>query len=119
MGNPIVHFEIRSADPNATRAFYADLFGWTYPPGGFPDYTYVDSGVPAGTIPGGIGPTQGGQTMVTVFAGVTDVKAALAKAAALGGTIVQPATKVPGVTFGLFADPQGQVVGVASNDQEG
>ena len=60
MGNPIVHFEIRSTDPDASRAFYGELFGWSYPPGGFPGYTYVDSGVPAGTIPGGISPTQGG-----------------------------------------------------------
>ncbi len=119
MGNPIVHFEIRSADPNASRAFYAELFGWTYPPGGFPEYTYVDSGVPTGTIPGGISPTQGGKPMVTVFAGVADVPAALDKAVALGGTIVQPATRAPGVTFGLFADPQGHVVGVASNDEAG
>ena len=117
MGNPIVHFEIRSGDPDATRAFYADLFGWSYAPGGIADYTYVDSGVPAGTIPGGISPTQGGKPMVTVFAGVPDVGAALDRAVALGATIVQPATKVPGVTFGLFADPQGHVVGVASDDR--
>ena len=119
MGNPIVHFEIRSADPNATRAFYGELFGWDYPDGGVPDYTYVDSGVPTGTIPGGISPLQGGKPMVTVYAGVADVTAALAKAVALGGTIVQPATSVPGVTFGLFADPQGFVVGVASDDTHG
>ncbi len=116
MGNPIVHFEIRSVDPDASRAFYADLFGWSYPPGGFEGYTYVESGVPQGTIPGGISPTQGGSPLVTVFAGVTDVQAALDKAVALGGSVVQPATKVPGVTFGLFKDPQGHVVGVASND---
>jgi predicted enzyme related to lactoylglutathione lyase len=119
MGNPIVHFEIRSADPDATRAFYGQLFGWSYPPGGVPDYSYVDSGVPTGTIPGGISPLQGGKPMVTVFAGVADVSAALAKAVSLGGTIVQPATSVPGVTFGLFADPQGFVVGVASDDTHG
>jgi predicted enzyme related to lactoylglutathione lyase len=117
MGNPIVHFEIRSTDPDASRAFYGDLFGWTYPPGGFPGYTYVDSGVPSGTIPGGISPTQGGSAMVTVFAGVADVQAALDKAVSLGANVVQPATKAPGVTFGLFADPQGHIVGVASNDQ--
>jgi predicted enzyme related to lactoylglutathione lyase len=116
MGNPIVHFEIRSADPDAARAFYAELFGWTYPPGGFPGYTYVDSGVPSGTIPGGISPLQGGQPMVTVFAGVANVQEALDRAVALGGTIVQPPQSVPGVTFGLFKDPQGFVVGVASND---
>ncbi len=116
MGNPIVHFEIRSTDPDASRAFYGELFGWSYPPGGFPGYTYVDSGVPAGTIPGGISPTQGGSPLVTVFAGVPDVQAALDKAVSLGGKVVQPATQAPGVTFGLFADPQGHVVGVASND---
>jgi predicted enzyme related to lactoylglutathione lyase len=57
--------------------------------------------------------------MVTVFAGVADVAAALEKAVSLGATIVQPATKAPGVTFGLFADPQGHVVGVASDDHGG
>jgi predicted enzyme related to lactoylglutathione lyase len=116
MGNPIVHFEIRSDDPDATRAFYAELFGWTYPAGGFPGYTYVDSGVEAGTIPGGISPLQGGSSLVTVFAGVPDVQAALDKAVSLGGTVIQPAASAPGVTFGLFADPQGHVVGVASQD---
>lgn len=116
MGGPIVHFEIRSTDPDAARAFYGELFGWSYPPGGFPGYTYVDSGSTEGTIPGGISPLQGGTSLVTVFAQVPDVQAALDKAVALGGTIVQPAQQVPGVTFGLFADPQGHIVGVSSND---
>ena len=84
------------------------------PPGGFPGYTYVDSGTTAGTIPGGISPTQGGEPLVTVFAGVADVQATLDRAVELGGRIVQPAQKVPGVTFGLFADPQGHIIGVSS-----
>ena len=116
MGNPIIHFEIRSTDPDASRAFYGELFGWSYPPGGFAGYTYVDSGVPQGTIPGGISPTQGGEPLVTVFAGVPDVQAALDRAVELGGRIVQPAQHVPGVSYGVFADPQGLIVGVASND---
>ena len=119
MGSPIIHFEIRSEDPDAARTFYGELFGWSFPPGGMPGYTYVDSGVPQGTIPGGIGPTQGGAPMVTVFAGVADVQASLDRAVALGGRIVQHPTRVPGVTFGAFMDPQGNVVGVASNDQAG
>jgi uncharacterized protein len=116
MGNPIVHFEIRSNDPDAARQFYGQLFGWTYDEGGMPGYTYVNSGVSEGTIPGGVGPAQGGSPMVTLFAGVADVKATLDQALTLGGKIVQPATKVPGVTFGLFADPQGNVIGVSSQD---
>jgi predicted enzyme related to lactoylglutathione lyase len=41
------------------------------------------------------------------------VAATLDAAAAAGGKIIQPATQAPGVTFGLLADPHGQVVGVA------
>ena len=36
MPSPVVHFEIRSPDPDATRAFFGKLFGWTFPGGGFP-----------------------------------------------------------------------------------
>jgi len=111
-----LHTMVRVTDPDASRAFYGELFGWTYPPGGFEGYTYVDSGVPAGTIPGGISPTQGGRPLVTVFAGVPDVEVALARAVSLGATVVHPLTRAPGVSFGLFADPQGHVVGVAAND---
>ncbi len=45
MPGPVVHFEIRSTDPDATRSFYGKLFGWTFPDGGIPGYSYVDSGV--------------------------------------------------------------------------
>jgi predicted enzyme related to lactoylglutathione lyase len=113
MGNAIVHFEIRSTDPDASRAFYGDLFGWTYPPGGFPGYTYVDSGVPTGTIPGGISPTQGGSAMVTVFAGVADVQAALDKAVSLGGKGGQPPE---GTDDGRAVRDRRARRGVASND---
>jgi uncharacterized protein len=113
MSAPVVHFEIRSADPDASRDFYAKLFDWTFPEGGFPGYTYVETGID-GAIPGGISPLQGGEPLVTFFVGVADVAAALSKAEANGGKIVQPATDAPGVRFGLLADPSGQVVGVAT-----
>lgn len=113
MGNPVVHFEVRSNDPDVARSFYGQMFGWTFPEGAIPGYTYVDTGVP-GAIPGGIGPAQGGSPMVTFFVGVENVEVALAEAERLGGTIVQPAVSLPGVSFGLFADPEGHVVGVAA-----
>ena len=59
------------------------------------------------------GPHRAAAGLVTVFVGVDDVDATLKTAETLGATIVQPATKVPGVTFGLFADKEGHVVGVA------
>ena len=70
--NPVVHSEIRSDNPDEARAFYGELFGWTFPEGGMPGYAYVDLGVP-NTIPGGIGPTQGGNALTTFFVGVENV----------------------------------------------
>jgi hypothetical protein len=114
MAHPVIHAEIRSTDPDATRAFFGSLFGWTYSDGAFPGYTFVDTGV-EGAIPTAIGPLQGGRDSVLFFIGVEDVEATLARAEELGGTIIQPAQQVPGVTFGVFADPQGHAVGVAAN----
>lgn len=116
MGDPVVHFEIRSSDPDAGREFYRQLFGWSFHEASadhVEGYTYIDSNTDRATIHGGMSDPQRGEPMVTVYAEVDDIKAALAKAVALGGSIVQPPTTVPGVTIGLFADPQGNVVGVA------
>jgi predicted enzyme related to lactoylglutathione lyase len=114
MAHPVIHAEIRSADPDATRVFFSELFGWTYSDGAFPGYSFVDTGV-EGAIPTAIGPLQGGADTVLFFVGVEDVPATLAKAEQLGGKTIQPAQEVPGVTFGVFADEQGHIVGVAAN----
>ena len=105
--------EIRSSDPDASRAFYGELFGWTFPEGGFPDYTYVETGI-EGAIPGGISPLQGGAPTVTFFVGVPDVEATLQAAAARAVAVLsRPATDdAQACDFGLFADfhALGQVV---------
>ena len=114
MSHPVIHAEIRSADPDATRSFFAELFGWTYSDGALPGYTFVNSGV-EGALPAAIGPLQGGADSVLFFVGVEDVEATLARAEQLGGTTIQAAQTVPDVTFGVFADAQGHVVGVAAS----
>jgi predicted enzyme related to lactoylglutathione lyase len=113
VAHPVVHAEIRSADPDATRAFFAELFGWSYSDGAYPGYTFVDTGAD-GALPTAISPLQGDGDAVLFFVGVDDVEAALAQAEQLGGRIVQPAQTVPGVTFGVLADPLGHLVGVAA-----
>jgi predicted enzyme related to lactoylglutathione lyase len=112
MPNPIVHAEIRSTDPDATRAFYGQLWGWSFPEGAIAGYTYVDTGVP-NALPAGISPLQGGEARVTFFVGVEDIDATIADVRRLGGTVVQEPARVPGVAFALIADPTGQVVGLA------
>jgi uncharacterized protein len=113
MSHPIVHAEIRSSDPDATRAFFGDLFGWTYPTeGAFPGYTFVETGVP-GALYTAISPLQGDGDLVTFFVGVEDLADAIARATTLGGRVVQEPVTVPGVSFALIADPQDHVVGLA------
>src|SRR5690242_6043299 len=113
MSHPIVHAEIWSSDADASRAFFGDLFGWTYPTeGAYPGYTFVDTGVPD-ALNTAISPLQGDSDLVTFFVGVEDINAATARAAELGGRIVQEPVSVPGVAFALIADPLGHVVGLA------
>ena len=114
MGNQVAHVEIRAKDADAARDFYGKLFDWSFPSAPEPGYTYIETGV-EGAVPGGIGLAQSGTGHVTFFVDVDDVAAALARAESLGGRIVLPAQSVPGVSFGLFADPEGHVVGVSHN----
>jgi predicted enzyme related to lactoylglutathione lyase len=113
MSHPIVHAEIRSSDPDGTRAFFGARFGWTYPSeGALPGYTFVETGVP-GALYTAISPLQGDGDLVTFFVGVQDMAASIADAVRLGGRVVQEPVTIPGVCFGLIADPQGHVVGLA------
>jgi uncharacterized protein len=115
MAHPVIHAEIRSKDPDATRKFFAELFGWKVASeGALPGYTFIDTGVEGGTYVA-ISPRQSADDEVLFFVGVQDVEATLRRAAELGGTIIQPAQHVPGTSFGVFADAQGHRVGVAAN----
>jgi hypothetical protein len=114
MSHPVVHVEIRSQDPDATRAFLGELFGWKVASeGAFPGYTFIDTGA-EGPPYTAISPRQATEDEVLFFVGVDDVAAALTRAQELGGTVIQPAQQVPGTTFGVFADPQGHRMGVAA-----
>ncbi|HEX7611003.1 MAG TPA: VOC family protein [Solirubrobacteraceae bacterium] len=115
MASPVIHAEIRSEDPDATRAFLGELFGWTVASeGGFPGYTFMDTGAEGGPATA-VSPRQGTEDEVLFFVAVQDVAATLKRAEELGGTIIQEAQEVPGVSFGVFADTQGHRIGVAAS----
>ena len=54
MANPVVHFEIRSADPDAARTFFGQVLDWKFSPGAIPGYTYVEHGLDAGPFAGAV-----------------------------------------------------------------
>ncbi len=114
MGNPVVHFEITGADSGALQTFYGSLFGWKIETMEGMDYGMVEK--EEGGIGGGIAAAQGGPGHVTFYVAVDDPQAYLDKAASLGGKTIMPVTVIPDmVTFALFADPEGHVVGVVKN----
>lgn len=76
------------------------------------EYTMVHQ-KEGGGIDGGIGKALQGAGHITFYVGVDDPEAALKQIGKLGGKTIQPPTQVPGgVTFALFADPEGHVVGL-------
>jgi predicted enzyme related to lactoylglutathione lyase len=118
MGQPIVHFEIIGKDGAKLRSYYSELFGWDIDannPVGYGVVSREDNLNPDGVgIGGGIGEgPEGYEGHVAIYAEVPDVEAALAKAESLGGTrLMGPEQPMEGIEIGLFADPEGHVVGV-------
>jgi predicted enzyme related to lactoylglutathione lyase len=123
MGQPVVHFEVIGKDPAKLRSYFGDLFGWTF------DMTPVSDAVSEpdnygfinrmttddGTgIPGGVGGGAEYPGHAVFYVGVPDVEAALRKAESLGGRRLMGPVKAPsGLVVGHFADPEGNLIGVA------
>lgn len=118
MANPVVHFEINSLDLEKAQRFYGGLFDWKLEPQQFPyafAKTRTDDGVGIDGGLAGPGP-EDAVTGVTVYVQTDDIDATLAKAVELGGTVFMPVTTIPGtVTFALFKDPDGNIVGLAAS----
>ena len=118
MGHPVVHFEVMGKDAPGLRAFYSELFEWEIDSSNPMNYGIVPregNTLPDGTgIGGGIGQVpEGYGGHVTFYVQVPQVEAALATAEKLGGTrMMGPEEVMPGLTVGLFTDPEGHVVGV-------
>jgi predicted enzyme related to lactoylglutathione lyase len=113
MANKIIWYEVIGKDGNKLRKFYSDMFGWKYREEPGMDYGMTD---PQDTgIAGGVGTVQSGASWAGFYVGVEDVEKALRKAEQLGGKVVVPTTKLPDVTFAVFADPEGHTVGLAQH----
>lgn len=98
------------ADPDAGRAFYAAVFGYTYAPvEGAPEgySTFAVAGEIAGGIGGLAGAPEGTPSHWLPYVSVADVDAALATARRLGGTVVMAGTDTPFGRMGTLADPFG------------
>lgn len=115
MGNPVVHFEIDTSNPEKVQKFFSELFGWSINADNPMNYGLVDTNGGTG-INGGIGPAPG-PNMVTFYVEVPDVDEALTRIEKLGGKTMMPTTNVmEGVTIGIFTDPDGNAVGLVKSE---
>jgi len=113
--NPVTWFEVATADPAAATAFYGPLFGWSFSTEeAGPDYRIISTGRPDG-IQGGLANTKGERPSYAVFfVQVDDVADTCARAEALGGKVLVPATEAPDgdVVFAQLLDTDGNQIGV-------
>ena len=117
---PVVHFEIAGSDRGKLCTFYENVFGWHIQQDDSMDYGMVDTHGGKG-FNGGITTAQEGATNgVIVYVAVDELQPFLDKAVTLGGEIVAPIMEIPNVvTFALFKDPHGNVVGLVKGDGQG
>jgi predicted enzyme related to lactoylglutathione lyase len=110
MPGKVMHFEIHGRDDKRTQQFYASLFDWKIDANNPMQYGIVAAEAPG--IGGGICKSPAAP-MVTFYVAVPDLKAALAKATSLGGKTIMEPNQVPGgPEIAMFADPDGNQVGL-------
>ena len=109
-----MHWEIQTSNAPKCQSFFADLFGWHVDSSNPMGYGFVDTHDQG--INGGIAQADG-PNRVTFYVEVDDLQAYLDKAETLGGKTVVPVTEIPNVvTLAMFADPEGNVVGLVKSD---
>jgi uncharacterized protein len=113
MGNPIVHWELIVSDVAKASDFYSKVFDWKIEDNPvFPGYPMVDPG----KEPGGAmmaKPETAPAYTINVYFGVEDLEQTLARAAALGATVLVQPMPIEGFgAWAMFADPDGIPVGL-------
>ena len=114
MGNPVVHWELWSENPEGASAFYSQVFGWKVQSMPEMSYHIVDTGGEGG-INGGIFKPHVGEWpgKLTFYIAVDDLDSYGAKVEAAGGKIIVSKQEVPGMgAFSLFQDPDKRVLGM-------
>jgi predicted enzyme related to lactoylglutathione lyase len=102
--------DLLTPDPNASAAFYRDLFGWEIAEIAEGQYWSVANGE---TKNGGLmAMPPGGHPAWNLYFATADTEAAMARAGELGGQVVMGPMDVPGGRFAILRDPQNAVFSV-------
>ncbi|MEA2506398.1 MAG: uncharacterized protein QOH48_1016 [Actinomycetota bacterium] len=110
MGYPVMWFDLGAADIQPLKKFYGELFGWELEDAA-ETYARIDTMAGSG-IKGGIGRSNSGDPWIAFYVEVDDPQAFLDKAESIGAKMVVPVTELPAVTFAMFNDPDGLLIGL-------
>ena len=107
MGQPVVRWQIISANPESTVAFYRELFGGKDKRDNALGYREVNTG--SNGINGGVWPGPPDvQPFVQLFVEVPDVDKHIERATKRGAQVLVPASALPdGDTMAVLRDPAG------------
>ncbi len=110
----INYVEFPAKDIEATKAFFAQAFGWTFVDYG-PDYTaFAGQGLDGGFFRhDAASSTNHGAALIVFYS--NDLEATQAKVEQAGGQIVKPIFAFPGGRRFHFADPSGNELAVWSD----
>ncbi|HEU0104028.1 MAG TPA: VOC family protein [Mycobacteriales bacterium] len=103
-----------AADIDAARAFYSDVFGWTYL-GGDPEFGGYDNALIGDRPVAGLGPQmdEGDAPRWTTYFATSDAAETASRISQAGGTIVVPPMQVgPMGTMVVAVGPQGEPFGL-------
>lgn len=106
--------DVMTPDPDATRAFYCDLFGWTVDDPG-PDYGgYANFAKDGVWVAGSMGTAAGDPTSFwTIYLATDDVKRTVDAAKTAGVPVyLEPQPVMALGTMAMVADPGGAAVGI-------
>jgi predicted enzyme related to lactoylglutathione lyase len=115
LAGAITWFEVGTPDPEGARAFYGELFGWTFDVQG--PYSIIQTGA-GHALPGGIQDTRMSEngtpaSYAVPCVQVDDVADVCRRVEALGGKVLVPATSAPnGLVYAHVVDPTGGHIGV-------
>lgn len=113
MGQPVMHWQIVTKNPERLTEFYTKLFGWDVQTNNALGYRMIDTASERG-INGGIWPSPPETpSFVQLLIEVEDVADHVRQATALGARIIVPPQKLPdGDEMAVLQDPEGIPFGV-------
>lgn len=120
MSNRVIYFEIPSANPDANRQFYEQVFGWQFQQWGGQEYWFAHTGNDGERgINGAVIRETGPQHPVINTISVEDIDEAVRRITQAGGTVYRSKKAIPTVGWiAFFTDPDDNIFCLLQEDRE-